>query len=484
YSFVKYRGSDFNNSNLWEVRFDSASGTIFEALATIGVLGTFCLIAIGLIFLSIAFIALSRSENKEIKVFLLGAFSSLIVLVVNACLFTVSGSIILIIVALGSLTAALIVVDYPEKFKEIKLSFRSSPKYALALAALFLLVSAGVVVLFTSGFKIYLADFYASKALNAGTDYQAAVNDLNRAIATADYQDEYYLRLSRLYINMANQEAQKGGSADINAIQNYLSSAILAGKKAVDLSPNSVANKESLALIYENAAAYNITGALEWAEKLYTEVTQLEPDSPSAYVRLALINMAHANNEKADEEKKHFYNEALKFYSQAIAKKPNLAAAYYGAAVAQEKLNDYSKAIEELGKAVTLAGDNLDYRFELGRMYFNRGVQNQNLQQEQTKAITAAEDKDQSAIANEQLSVSQEQQSKVIALNDDLKTAEAIFKNIIEASPNHANAIYSLALIYETVGDKAQARTNYEKLLNIVEDQATKDAILKKLQTL
>ncbi|PIT93957.1 hypothetical protein COU00_01615 [Candidatus Falkowbacteria bacterium CG10_big_fil_rev_8_21_14_0_10_43_11] len=474
YSFVKYRGTDFNASNLWDVRFDSASGSIFEMFATIGVLGTSCLAIIGLIFLSVAFIALSRSENKEIKIFLLGIFSSLLILTINASLITVSGSIILIIVALGALASALIIIDYPEKFKELKLSFRSSPKYALALAALFLLVSAGVVVLFTSGFKIYLADFYASKALSA--DSEQAIKYLNRAIATADYQDEYYLRLSRLYIKMANQEAQKGASANIAAIQNYLSSAILAGKKAADLSPNSVANKESLALIYENAAAYNISGALEWAEKLYAEVIQLEPDSPSAYVRLALINMAHANNEKADEEKKYFYNEAIKFYNQAIAKKSNFSPAYYGAAIAYEKLNDYDKAIEETGKAVTLAGDNLDYRFELGRMYFNRGVQSQNLRQ-QTKEITAADN-------NENLSVNQEQSSKAVSFNNDLKVAEAILKNLIEVSPSHANAIYSLALIYETVGDAAQARQYYEKLLNIVSDQPTKDAILKKLQAL
>mgnify|MGYP001612960691 FL=1 len=189
-------------------------------------------------------------------------------LAANASITAVSGTIILLIAILGSLTTALIVIDYPEKFKELKLSFRSSPKYALALAAIFLLVSAGVVVLFTSGFKIYLADFYANKANSA--EAAAAIDYLNKAIATADYQDEYYLRLSRLYMALANQEAQKGQSANINSIQNYLSSAILTGKRAVDLAPNSVVNKESLALIYENAAAYNIAGALEWAEKYYT----------------------------------------------------------------------------------------------------------------------------------------------------------------------------------------------------------------------
>ena len=482
YAFVKYRGSEFNFSNLWDVRFDTAHGNFFESLATIGILGTASLVIISLILLSIVFIALSRSENKEVKVFLLGVFSSLVVLAANAALLTVAGSIILLIAVLGSLTMALVVINYPEKFKELKLSFRSSPKYALALAAIFLLVSAGVVVLFTSGFKIYLADFYANKA--NGTDSATAVNYLNKAIATADYQDEYYLRLSRLYIVMANQEANKGQSANLNSIQNYLSSAILTGKKAVDLTPNSVVNKESLALIYENAATYNIAGALEWAEKYYTEVTQLEPDNPTAYVRLALINMAHANQEAGAEEKNKFYAEAIKFYGQAISKKSNLAPAYYGIAIAYEKLNNYDQAIEEVGKAVTLAADNLDYRFELGRLYFNRGVRSQNLQQQQTKEIAAAADRGQTVIQEEKLSVQEEQSNQAVTFNNDLQVADAIFKNVIEISPKHANALYSLALIYETIGDKEQAKQYYGKLLDIVSDQPTKEAIVKKLQAL
>lgn len=481
YAFVKYRGTDFNISNLWNIRFDTASGTLFEMFATIGILGTFLFITIGLILVSIAFIALTKSENKEVKIFLIGVFSSLVILVINSLLFAVSGSIILLIAILVPLVTSLIIIDYPEKFKELKLSFRSSPKYALALSSLFLLVSAGVVVLFTSGFKVYLADFYANKAM--GSDAEQAIQYLNRAITTADYQDQYYLRLSRLYIALANQEAQKGESADITAIQNHLSSAILAGRKAVELAPNSVVNKESLALIYENAAAYNIRGALEWAEKYYTEVIELEPDNPSAYIRLALINVAYANSEQSEEERQHFYSEAIKFYEQAISKKSNLAAAYYGIAVVYERSGNYNQAIEQLGRAVGLAGQNLDYRFELGRMYFNRGVASQNLQQQQTKEITSAEG-EQEVLEEEDLSVSQQQAQGEITKNDDLNIAEAVFKNILEFSPNHANATYSLALIYESLGDSQQAKTYYEKLLNIVTDQPTKDAILQKLQSL
>ena len=445
YAFVKYRGAGFNVSDLWNVRFDSAQGAGFELLATVGVLGFFGILVLGLIIVSVAFIYLMKSKTQEHKILLLGIFAALVVFVLNALFTTVSGTIILCIVLYGSFALALIITGYPEKFKEISLSFRSSPKYALALSSLFLLVSAGVVVLFTSGFKIYLADVYAYRAVQSA-DSKNAVEYLNRAITTADYQDQYYLRLSRLYMSLANQEAQRGGAADVPAIQNYLSLAITAGKRAIELAPNSVVNKESLALLYENAAAYNVSGALEWAEKYYTDIIQLEPNNPSAYVRLALINMAHANKESADDEKKHFYDEALKFYQKAITEKSNLASAYYGMAVVYERSADYSKAIEQISQAVSLEPANVDYRFELGRMFYNRGI---------------------SAVDNQ-----------------DVQSARTIFETITQASPNHANAIYSLALIAETIEDKEKARGYYERLLNIVSDQSIKDAILAKLRAL
>ena len=44
--------------------------------------------------------------------------------------------------------------------------------------------------------------------------------------------------------------------------------------------------------------------------------------------------------------------------------------------------------------------------------------------------------------------------------------------------------LFSVALIYESVGESALATEYYERLLKIVEDQPTKDAILAKLRSL
>ncbi|TSC90953.1 MAG: TPR Domain containing protein, partial [Parcubacteria group bacterium Licking1014_17] len=162
------------------------------------------------------------------------------------------------------------IVNYPEKFKTLNLSFRASPKYALALAAIFLTLSAAVVILFTMGIKMYLADMYIMRSLNTN-DINQRIEKIKKAIVLAPYRDVYYINIANNYMSLANKEAQ--GSKDQAVIENSLSLAIEQGKKALEIAPNSVNNLEAMALIYENASLYT-SGALEWAENLYKKTAE------------------------------------------------------------------------------------------------------------------------------------------------------------------------------------------------------------------
>ena len=166
YSFVKYKGADFNASPLWDVQFNNSSGSLFELAATVGVLGTLVLVIIFLIGLSIGFLTLLKGRVDDTQSILLAMFSSLITALIFSLLFSTNGAIILTFMLVAILTVAVAIVNYPEKFSMLNLSFRASPKYALALAAIFLTLSAGVVIVFTLGVKMYLADFYVRQSLN------------------------------------------------------------------------------------------------------------------------------------------------------------------------------------------------------------------------------------------------------------------------------------------------------------------------------
>lgn len=460
YDFSRFRGDNFNNSPLWNVRFFGASGILFELMATVGALGTIAFVVIGLIVLSICFLSLIKNTDREVRSLLLALFSSFIVLIIFSLLFSFNSFLALWTVLISILAVSSAIKLYPEKFKSLKLSFRSSPKYALALAAIFLCISAGVVILFAMGAKMYLADVYVQRSMTMG-ETDKRVNQLERAVTLFPYQDNYYLLLADNYMALANQEVS--GARDQAKIENSLSRAIEMGKKAVDITPDKVTNNESLALIYENASFYT-RGALEWAENLYNKIRELEPSNPTPFLRLALINMAKSNAEQDKSEQEYYINEAIKKYDEAIAKKNDLSAAFYGKAIAYEKLNNIDEAIEQLKKSVILDGNNIDYRFELGRLYFNRGVAQPKISQDATKELVQGED------GSEELSVESSQQAgTTVSPNNDLATAEQLFNSVYQLNPNHANALYSLALLYQKLGETSKAKEAVKALLGLVQ---------------
>ncbi|MFA6106978.1 MAG: tetratricopeptide repeat protein [Patescibacteria group bacterium] len=476
YSFSKFKGPEFNASPLWNVRFDSSTGTFFELAATIGILGALAVIAIALIAISLQFIALLKAEKKEDSHILLAGLASFLAIIIYSFLFSLSASLTVSIVIISTFAVVIAIHVYPEKFRSISLSFRASPKFALALAAVFLTVTAGVAVLFTMGAKIYLADFYARKAEKTES-FEAKIENLNKAVSLSPYQDVYYLSLANNYMALANNEAMTEAK-DQNKIQNYLSLAVTAGKQATTINPNQAASNESLALIYENASFYT-RGALEWAENLYNKVSELEPDNPVPHLRIALINMARSNAETDKTEKEFYINEAIKKYDEAIAKKNDFAAAFYGKGVAYESLGKTNEAIEQLKSAAVFAGTNADYQFELGRMYFNRGIIDPDISQSASKEIVEAEVENKAA-DDENLSVDANSPAGgEVKKNEDLANAENMFLSILQANPNHANALYSLALLYQKTGEIDNAKIAVKRLLEIVTDEPTKEAVKK-----
>jgi len=474
YDFSKFKEVNFNSSPLWNIRFESASGAVFEFLSTFGSLGSVAIIVAGLIALSIVFLTLIKNKERDVNSILLAAFASFASILLFAVLFAQDSSLVLVTVLISVFAVASALAIYPEKLKVVALTFRSSAKYALALAAIFLSVSACVVVLFTMGVKMYLADFYVEKAL-AMSDTNKKLTYLEKAVSLAPYQDSYYLLIANSYMTLANQAATEG--KDQTTIGTDLSLAISKGQQAVNLSPNKAANNESMALIYENASFY-ARGVLDQADLLYKKEIELDPNNPVPNLRMALINMAKSNAEAKDEDKKYDVNEAIRRYDEAIAKKGDLAAAYYGKAIAYEKLGSIDSAIDQLKRANLASGNNVDYQFELGRMLFNRGVAQPNIAQNASQQIAEKDITPGQNGANDNLSVQPSSNSgAVITRNSDISEAEQIFLNIIAANDKHANAIYSLAVLYQKVGDGANVKKMVGKLLEVVTDQATLDTI-------
>lgn len=452
YNFNKFRSNDFNNTPLWSVQFDSSGMAFFEFLATLGILGTILLVIIGLISI-FSFIAYSLKTEEEIKPLLIAILISFISLIGFFCLFSFNSSLIIILFLIGSLATS-ITFALNEDEKKITLNLHSSQKNSLGLSTIFLGAGAGAIILLALGFKLCLSDVYAKQAFNT-PDLNKKLELMQKATSLVSFQDDYQVGLSNIYIALFSQYLNENKN---NEATNAIVSGIDSAKKAVELAPKKSFVYQNLATLYENAYAIN-KGSLELSKINYMEAAKLEPTNPTFNVKLALIDVARANSETEQKEKKFYLEEAIKKYDEALKQKPDLSQAYYGKSITQENLGDLDEAIKDLSNAVSIEPNNQNYRFDLARLYFNRGVGSQENNSLNNEASSTPEN------------------SQTINKNNDLEASEQLFLSVLLVDQNHANARYSLALLYKKVGDREKAGIMVKSLLNIVKDEKQQEII-------
>ena len=461
YSFNKYKGSGLNQTNLWNVSFDNATGLFFESLITLGVVGTLVILVLLVIGAVLSFLSLITSRDEENKSVLLGLFTSFVFIFVFSFLFSFNPPLIIYSVLISFLCFSSAVVLSEKKLQVFNLTFKSKERYKLVSA--FLLIFVVIVALIILGFKMYLADVYAKKSVEA-SNIDDKISKLEKATKLGWSQDSYYVGLSNYYSLLFNQSASQG---DKDAAQNSLVKAIELGEKALDIAPNKSKNVQTLALLYESFYLYD-KSALEKAENQYKKVIKLEPSNPTPYLRLGLIRMAQANSETESEEKIYYIEEAIKQYDEALNRKNNLTDAYQGKSIAYENLGDIDQAIQNLAQASTIDPNNAVYRFELGRLYFNKGIAQSNVPQ------------DTSGYTEQELNILQIRRSRgLIEPNNDLKAAEQLFLSVLLENQKHANARYSLSLLYQKIGDFEKASIMVKSLLDLLEDETQKESIKK-----
>jgi len=459
YSFGKYKDVNLNKTNLWNVNFDNAMGLFFESLATLGILGTLAIIILLIIGTVLSFLSILKIKDTEYKMIMLGLFTSLVSIIGFSFLFSFSGSLIIYSALILFLCFASAAILGTAKLKICKLTFRSKERYKLI--AVFFTICIIIITLIILGCRMYLADVYAKQSISE-TTIDGKISKLNQAIKLFSPQDSYHIGLSNYYTLLSNQAAVQG---DKDAAQNNLNMAVKFSKKAVEIAPNKSGNNKSLALLYENTYLYD-RGSLEKAEAEYKKVIELDPSNPTPYLRIGLINMAKSNAETETEEKKYYINEAIKEYDKAISKKNNLSGAYHAKSIAYENLGDVDQAIQSLAKASNIDPNNVEYRFELGRLYFNKGI-----------SISNAP-KDISGYTEQEVRIMQIRKSRgLIEPNNELKASEQLFLSILLENQNHANARYSLALLYNKIGDIEKTSIMVKSLLKILEDEKQKELI-------
>jgi cytochrome c-type biogenesis protein CcmH/NrfG len=427
YAFSLYHPAEYNQNQLYTLRFYQSKGLFFEALATIGGIGAVLLVIVWLSFLSVGVYLLSLEKSKN-KIASLGFFTTALMFLLAAVLTPFNGTLVILSVLVSALALAVLLWESRSEEKYLQLSLKASPKFALALAFIFMVVSAGVAFLFVFMGKVLIADIEAGRTvrISAAAPSQDAANLLVRAIQRYPQEGRYFTRLGQEYMALANQAvALPKDQQNEDQIVANIRTAVAAGETGRDRMPNDVLAVESLALIYENAGLY-ASDALPKALDQYKRAQELEPMNPLYDVKIGQIKRVQADAKEAGAEKTALLEESEASFRKAIEKKGDLALAHYQLALTLSREQGYDAAIDETRAAMKYDTQNVNYQYNLGVIYQLKGGQ------------------------------------------DNLKQAENIFKGILDKNERLIDVRLSLGLLYEKEGNPQAAVGEYQKILGFL----------------
>jgi len=426
YNFSMYRPQEFNMNMLYNLRFLQGTGIIVESLSTIGGAGTFFLLIIILSFVSVELFLIARDKDKN-KLLSLGFFSSTIILLVGTVALKAEGTMVILGVLLAALSLAVVFRESESAENYLNLSLKASPKFALTLAFIFMVVSAGVAFAFVTLGKIYAADVTAGRSIRqSATDMDGAIASMAKAINLNAKEGRYYTKLGEYYMILANTEAvKKEEERDVQRITLYLNNSIAAIQLGGNMLKKDVGAVETLAAIYENAGLY-VVDSLNLALESYQKALELEPHNPNFYLKIGAIKIGLAGTKTDEAGKKQLAGEAREMFKKSVEVKSNFDPGYYQLSLIEDALGERDAAIDAGRRAVEINPQNVEYILSLGRLYQTRGSQ------------------------------------------EDLKIAEQIFKAVAGKDDKNVNAHFYLGLLHEKMKKNSEAKENYRKVMSLV----------------
>ncbi len=389
FDFTSYKPVEYNQTKLWNLRFDTSFNEYMEVLATLGGVGLIALLSLTALFISSAVSTVYRlassaeagSQKSEDRLKIALAVSGITLFVLFALH---SATLVLWIIGLIIL-ASFCVINSSEGrgwagsgvsqvFSRL-VNFSSGSEETIkidALPSILLTVVLGIVLFtFFYGAKFALADYHHRIALNAVSQNNGilAYNELIAAEKLNSVSDLYRTDLAQTNFALANAiasakaptEASPTGSLtdqDKQNIQVLLQQSINEGRTATVLSPRSAVNWEILALLYRQISGV-AQNALVFSLDSYGKAIFQDPLNP--LLRLNVGGTYYAIKS---------YDLAIRFFTDAINLKPDFANGYYNLSVAYKDKGDLQSALVAAQKVVELVDKN-SADFKVANDYLN-----------------------------------------------------------------------------------------------------------------
>ncbi|MFA6525233.1 MAG: tetratricopeptide repeat protein [Patescibacteria group bacterium] len=436
YDFTKYRPVEFNNSLLWQLRFDRSYNELFQLFATVGFFAT--ALFVGLFLWSIVKIGrrvLSAKQPDDAWIYLATVTVAFLVLFLSVFLHHFSSITYLLFWLLLGMCGNIVLT------KTKKIDFQKSPQSNFAFSILFALLLVGSVSFIYFGTRLLVSENNYTKAEKIANDTSKSVavsQYLEKSVEQAPWNAQYHLSLAEQYVVASSLDENSAKSAQ------FLADA----KSAVD---------------YAVKKASKNTVIIERAAEIYRVINNL-----NGPVSVADVFDTYANAIALDP------NNAYLIY--------NVANVYYASAQTLEQSETITPEIEEeINNLLSSAEQNARKAIDLRENYWEANLIFAKILKMQEKTQEAADILTGSISLNPyNLALREELGKDLIDLNE-LDKAKEQFQIIISLQPDHANAHFWLAVVYEAKGEKENAISELEKVLATNPDN---EMILNKISTL
>lgn len=346
-AFNRFRPIEYNNTNLWAIKFSTASNYYFTLITETGLVGMAgILLLLFMVYKNVKNYLQKAAGKSSEKKYDIVALSFMIVslAVFPATLLLVFTLFILLSLNTSVSTAKLNLAAEDKKGNRSKLPAIVITAPVIALSLFFFFYSARVIK----------AEHSFRKALTAlGQNQGRETYDyLTRAINTNPRVDRYHATFARVHLLLANNIARKEEITDEDRqnITRLVQQAIRESKATVSLNPTRSGNWEVLARTYR-AISPLASGADQFAVQTYRQAVALDPINPNLRINLGSAHFARGDVENA-----------IRSFELAVAAKRDLANAHFNLSFAYKENGDIEKAINEMQVVLSLVGrDSNDY---------------------------------------------------------------------------------------------------------------------------
>jgi len=351
YDFSQYKPLEFNQSWLWQIRFDRAGSYFSEILGQMGFLGIISYLGLIGVFLIIFWFLTSgfKSFNLKSQSLQLPLLVGFIALVVSQLVYYQNT----VLAFMFWLFLAMAVFSLSKPASEKVISFKDFPELSLIFSTLVIILGMAILTMYFYGGKFYLADMKYKDSLSlTGTQ---RIKTLERSVSLNPRFSFYRMALSKAYLVEALT------LEDSTEIQSMISKSIDQGRVATQLGPNSVRNWEALGIVYREIGPV-AQGATEWGIKSFEKAIELEPTNPVLYTELGKLHLVAGNTEKAREN-----------FGKALEKKSNYVEALFQLGLIYFNNNQVDQAIEQFTRVVAQAANHSNAHYSLGVAYTVKG---------------------------------------------------------------------------------------------------------------